>query len=165
MTCPPVSDWAGRLLPDTRYGSLTIDGVNMITSAWMVTSLAPLYDDPDVRGDDRLLPGVTGVRAYRRRATVTRASLPFLVTGFVDRFDAVVLNPYAQLDLNLLYLKTNVTLPTNTGNGTRTAVLTLPSGRTVTSDVHILGLVGDLDSGALWRGTIEISDKTGAFHA
>lgn len=162
----PAGYWAGPLAPDTCYGSLAIAGVSMFTTAWCVTSLASLYDDPSLRGADRILPGVLGVRKYRRRATATLHSLPFLVTGVVTTAGLeTTVSPYAQLTANLRYLKANVTLPTNTGDGTRPAVLTLPDGTTVTKDVHVLGLHGDLHPGALWSGTLDISDPTGTFHA
>lgn len=165
MTLCPEGDWAGRLTVDTSYGSLAIDGISLFRPAWTITSLASLYDDPAQRGGDRLLPGVIGVKAYRRRVTVTRRSLPFQVTGYVDAADVIVADPFAQLRLNLAYLRANVTLPTNVGEGTRTAVLTLPDGTTVTKDLHVLGIHGDLLPGALWVGLLELSDPTGQFHA
>jgi len=165
MTCPPPGDWGGRLAPDTSYGSLAIGGVAMLTTAWTIPSLALLYDDSDVRGDDRLLPGAIGIKPMRRRATATRHSLPLLVTGYVTGSDVVVAAPYAQLGVNLRYLRTNVSRPTNIGDGTRTAVLTLPDGTVITQNIHVLGMHGDLLPGALWSGTLELSDPTGAFHA
>jgi len=164
MSCPPIGPWADALVPDTSYGTLSIDGVGLFTPAWTVTSLASLYDDPDVRGGDRLIPGRTGVLPYRRRATATRHSLPFLVVGLVDDNGIVQSDPNAQLVTNLRYLKTNVTLPTNTGDGTRTAVLTMPDGTVVTEDIHVIGLHGDTLPGAMWAGMLELSDPTGNFH-
>lgn len=119
---------------------LEIDGVPLATFAWKVVDLSPLWEGPDVRGGDRLIPGAAGVRAYPRRATVSQRSLPMLVFGAVDQDGAPYPDPREGLETNFEYLRTNVADPTNLGAGTRVAVLHLPSGATRTADVHVEAL-------------------------
>lgn len=146
-------------------GTLAIDGHELSTPAWHTPDLSDLYGTPAVRGSDRVLPGVVGVRAYRRRATVTLRSLPFLVTGQVDRFGTPYADPDDGLQTNLAYLLANVLLPTNTGDGTRSLVWTLVDASTITADVHVLGLGSRRRlPGALLKTTIELSDPSGGLH-
>jgi len=79
------------------------------------------------------------------------------VTGYCDQFGAVNANYDIGLQENVEYLMTYVALPTNVGDGTRTAEWTLPSGTVVTAQIHVLGLRGQLLPGALYRPTLEIS--------
>lgn len=147
------------------YGSITIDGVAMNCPAWTLPDLSALWGTEDVRGADRLIPGTAGVKPYQRRATVTHYSLPFLVTGQVTVSGGVNADPYQGLQTNMAYLQSNVLQPTGTGDGTRTLVWTLPSGATVTSHVHVLGLANpQLQPLALLRATLEISSPHGDLH-
>lgn len=145
-------------------GTLTIAGVAMQRPAWYV-ELAPLWRTPDVRGSDRILPGVSGVRPYRRRRTVSRYSLPMLITGQYDRFGAVTADPEEGLAANQAYLMTAVLLPTNVGDGTRSAVWTPPGRSAITVDVHVLGIADPgFSAGALIRTTLELSVPGGDLH-
>lgn len=149
---------------DDRYGWIELDGVSMSTPAWCTHDLSALWGTPDLRGDDRLLPGVVGVIAYRRRATVTRLSLPFLVVGQYDRDGVEYPDPFIGLQTNLAYLMANVLLPTNTGDGTREMVWYLPDGGDVTVDVHVLGYRPGLTLEGVARGTLELSVPGGDAH-
>lgn len=145
-------------------GTLSIDGVEMQRAAWYV-ELSPLWRTPDVRGGDRILPGVTGVRPYRRRRTVSRYSLPMIVTGQYDRFGLVTPDPEAGLAANLAYLNANVLLPTNVGDGTRSATWVPPGQPAVVVDVHVLGISDPgFSPGALMRTTLELSVPRGDLH-
>lgn len=147
------------------YGTLTISTVLLSGSAWCLPDLSSLWATPDVRGDDRLIPGVTGVKAYPRRLTASRYSLPMIVAGKYTRTGALNSNWQAGLEANLAYLMANVLLPTGTGDGTRTCVWTLPSGATVTAAVHVYGFVSpQLFPGSLLRGTLELSAPHGDLH-
>jgi hypothetical protein len=121
----------------TEY--LEIDGVSLHRSAWWITDLKPLWGSPEVRGADRSIPGVNGVKAYRRRPTVTLIVLELIVVGEYDRFDALTaIDPVDQLEENVAYLREFVTDPTNVGDGTRPAVHHLPSGETRSGPVHVV---------------------------
>lgn len=139
------------------YGSLAIDSVSLHTPAWCVMDLSDLWGTPNYRGADVLIPHQAGQKPYIRRKDTTQYSLPMIVTGYCDQFGAVNANYDIGLQENVEYLMTYVALPTNTGDGTRTAVWTLPSGSTVTAQIHVLGLRGQLLPGALYRPTLEIS--------
>lgn len=149
-------------------GTLTIDGVLLNTPAWDLTDLTPLWVEATVRGGDRLLPGVAGVIPYRRRLDVTEHALPMLISGDVDEAGADQANAWIGLEANIETLRSTVIEPTNVGDGTRPATLTLPSGLTRTADVHVLGLrvsgaVGAGSSHALVRAVLQISVPAGRF--
>lgn len=141
----------------TRVEFLTIDGVPLPCPAWEVRSLLPLWQGPALRGGDRLLPGVVGVKPYRRRATVTTKTLELTIYGDVDPDGAPNADVRAGLEANVDYLRANVADPTNLGDGTRTAVLHLPSGATRTGAVHVLALdLGELGPTSV-RATLDLS--------
>lgn len=139
------------------YGTLEIDNVLLHTPAWCAVDLSELWGTPDYRGDDVLIPHRAGRKPYLRRKDTTRYSLPMMVTGYCDQFGSPNADYAAGLEENVTYLLTYVALPTNVGDGTRTAVWTLPSGTVHTAQIHVLGLKGDLLPGALYRPTLEIS--------
>lgn len=141
---------------DQPYGTLTIDNVSLHTFAWNAPDLSELWWTPEVRGANTLRPHQKGRKAKIRRADETRYSLPMVVTGYCDRLGNVY-DDYAEgLELNVEYLLTYVALPTNVGDGTREAIWTLPSGRTVTADVQVEGLRGALRPGAIYTPTLEL---------
>ena len=130
-------------------GTLTIGGVSMNRPAWDLVDVSPLWLTGDVRGEDRILPGLTGVRSFKRRRTVTSHTLRLLVCGTVDRLGAVNADPLVGLYANLVYLRANVADPTGTGDGTRAAVLTKPGGGTLTGPVTVEGIT----EGQIAKGT------------
>lgn len=148
----------------TRDEWLDIDGTPLATPAWEVIAggLLPLLQGPDVRGSDRLLPGVPGVIAYKRRATVTKRVIPLVIFADTD----VEGEPYADsmegLVANIDYLRANVSDPTGVGDGTRTATLHLKDGSTRSGPVHVeaLELGGDDDQGV--RAVLQLSLPEGA---
>lgn len=152
-----------KLTYNTAAGDLTIGGVAMNGPAWKVLNLYELWLPANVRGSDRILPGTAGVIAYQRRATVTVRSLQMLVSGTHDRTGASVADRYEGLQANVDYLITNVVAPTGTGDGTRSAVLTMPDGTTRTEPVHVLGLeLGTISEDGSWtKAVIELSIPSG----
>lgn len=149
---------------DLSFGWLTIDGHSLHTPAWCAYDLSPLWGTPEVRGGNRLLPGATGVLPYRKRATETRLSLPFVVYGAFDADGTPNEDPFAGLEANLAFLYTYVILPTNTGDGTRELVWHRPSGSSTTADVHVVGYRPSVKPGGIALGTLEIADPTGTVH-
>lgn len=152
-------------------GTLLIGAISMnpANGAWAIVGdergeggLIKLWADFDVRGEDRILPSVTGVIAYPRRMTVTRHDLRLLVVGDVNgQTSAPVSDSRIGLQNNLEYLRTNVFAPVASSTGTRTATLTLPSGSTRTGAIHVLGVVTQSyhlsECGSIWIGTLQIS--------
>lgn len=155
----------------TVDGNLTLNGVPMKTRAWTCPDLTPLWLPAAVRGQDRLFPGANGVRALRRRTTVTQYALDFRVSGISDMDGVVVAGTgngpeeFEQLELNLTYLRNNVIDPRTTPNadGTVPGVLTMPSGATRTADVHVLGFTVNNRVSHVLQGVLDISIPTGGF--
>ena len=144
-------------------GALEINGIPMHTFAWTVVDTTSLWMGADIRGQDRLLPTTPGVIAYRRRMTVTRHSLPMVIIGYVDYTGTPYSDPMEGLEANVDYLRSWVVDPTNLGDGTLPASLTMPSGAVRNADIHVLGLSLGQVSRARLRATLDISIPTGVF--
>lgn len=149
---------------DCAYGTLVIDNVSLHTPAWHAPDLSELWWTPDVRGQNTLRPHQKGRKANAKRAEQTRFSLPMIVTGYCDETGEPFESFAAGLERNVRYLQTYVALPTNIGDGTRTAVWTLPSGTQVTAEIQVEGLRGALLPGALYRPTLEIVAPNADLH-
>lgn len=129
----------------TWSGTLEIGGVSMHTDSWDATDLMDLWGEADQRGSDRLIPGAAGVLPRRRRRTVSGRQIPMVFQA--DTFAALA----TAVDLFL----STVVAPTNTGDGTRAATLTMPNGDVRTADVHVTGLqLGQRGSGHGARGHV-----------
>lgn len=155
---------SGAINCDLSLGWVTIDGHSLNREAWCAPDLSPLWGTPEVRGADRILPGVSGVKPYRRRATVQTMSLRFVVTGQVDADGQPNDDPWTGLETNLAFLYAYVILPTNTGDGTRELVWHRPSGSSTTVAVHVLGYKPTVGAGAIAVGELELSIPSGALH-
>ena len=146
----------------TRGSWLEISSVPLATPAWELADLTPLIDGPAVKGGDRDLPHGTAV-PYPRRPTITVADLPLSVFGDRDWEDVA----YADIEVgfltNLAYLRANVVDPLTTGDGTRPAVLHLPTGN-LSADVTVISPLGlSPFDGVAARGVLRLSIPTGAF--
>jgi len=158
-------------------GTLTVDGISLNNAfgAWGVYGdktgqggLLKLWNDFDVRGDDRILPSATGVIAYERRVTATRHDLTLTVVGDVNgQTGATVMDCRVGLQDNMDYLMTNVILPPGTSTGTRSASLSMFSGGPRTADIHVLRTTTQLyhidECGSIWVATLHISIPGGRF--
>lgn len=151
------------LCPAPPSGSLEINGVLMHTPAWTIVDVTQLWMGANIRGGDRLLPSTPGVIPYRRRMTVTRHSLPMVIVGYVDQAGTPYNDPWEGLETNIDYLRAWIVDPTNVGDGTLPATLTMPSGGTRTADIHVLGLSLGIVSRARMRATLDISIPEGVF--
>lgn len=141
---------------------VTYDGVPSDTPAWRTLNLWELWQGPDTRGEDRLIPGTAGVRAYRRRATVTFVDVEMEFFGNLDWDGAEYTDARVGLETNLLHWRTNVTDPTVAAPGTRTAVLHLPSGATKTGAVTVESFKVQGDGPAAANAVMRLSIKAGA---
>jgi len=146
----------------TRYPHLEINGVPLATPAWEASDLNSLLQGPDQRGSDRLLPGASGVRPYKRRATVSKRSVRLVIFGDYDREGVAYADPFAGLVANIDYLRLNVSDPTGTGDGTRTAILRLSAVSAKTGSVHVEGLELSDDDPPTVRAVLMLSLPTGA---
>lgn len=152
--------------PSTAVGALTISGVSMHTYGWNVLDVRDLWTTIAVRGQDRLIPGVSGLRPKRRRWTATPHSLPMVISGLHTPEGVDVTDPVARLAQfqdNLDFLMTNVVAPVASTTGTRAATLTMPSGGTRTADIHVLSITPGTWTPAVLRCTLDISIPGGKF--
>lgn len=142
---------------------LIINSVPLATPAWRLTSLVPLWSGAEVRGQDRILPGVNGVRAYKRRPTVTSLVFRGIVFGLQDREGTPYADFRAGLHANLDVLLTQIVEPVTTGDGTHAATWVRP-GTDKTADVHVVGFTTS-DGAVPWEVAfaLEISIPAGRF--
>jgi len=148
---------------NTAAGGLTIAGISLTTTWCRVENLIDLWLPADQRGNDRVVPGVSGVLAQQRRDTVTRRSLRLTIAGDVTYTGSTSGDAFERLQINIDYLRANIVAPTGTTNGTRSAVLTMPDGTTRTEDVHVTGFeLSSYAEDARWaRGVLELSIPSG----
>lgn len=155
--------WADERIREANcHGTLTIDGISMNRGSWAVLNNNVWWNGADRLGEDTIVGGREGSLANPRYKTVTKHTLELLVVGTVDRNNVRYENTAIGLEENWEWLEVNVldTVFTTIGGG-RTAVLTLPSGRTRTGGIHIEGYrVGTEIQGAL-TATIEVSIPQG----
>lgn len=155
----------------TVEGNLTLNNVPMKTRAWTCPDLTPLWLPAAVRGQDRILPGASGVIAHRRRRTVTQYALDFRVCGISDMHGVITTGTgngpeeFEQLEWNLKYLRDNVIDPRISPNldGTVPGVLTMPSGAIRYANVHVLGFTVNTRVSHILQGVLDISIPTGGF--
>lgn len=156
----------------TVEGNLTLNGIPMKTRAWTCPDLTPLWLPAAVRGQDRILPGATGVIAHRRRKTVTQYALDFRIAGISnedgeapDGGSGNGPEEFEQLEYNLTYLRTYVIDPRTSPNldGTVPGVLTMPSGAERTANVHVLGFTVNARVAHVLQGVLDISIPSGGF--
>ena len=93
----------------------------------------------------------------------TTHSLELIISGEVSTTGTPDTDYPARLKTNIAYIASNFTNIPSTADGTRTAVLTLPSGATLTGPVHILGLtIGEVVPTAKWAlAVLEVSVPAG----
>ena len=165
------------LLHNDNDGVLTVDGIslNPANGAWGVYGdkqgkggLVQLWVEYDVRGEDRILPSVTGVIAYQRRMTATKHDLNLTVVGdVIGQTGAPAMDQRVGLQTNLEYLRANVFAPVATMAGTRAASLSMFTGGPRTADIHVLKVTTETyhlhECGSIWIGTLHIDIPEGRF--
>lgn len=150
---------------DTLVGDLTIDEFPMNTAAWRVENLYELWLPATQRGQNVIRPGVPGSWPVRRYVAETRRSLQMFVSGEVDADGDPYPNAFEGMHANLTALAENVVAPTNTGDGTRAAVLTAPNEQVWVADVHVTGMeVSEMRRNARYcYAVIELTIPAGGF--
>lgn len=146
----------------TRSTYLEVNSIPLATPAWDVLNVDVLWNAPDVRGTDRLLPGASGVRARKRRPTVTKVTLEMIIKGARNWENTVYASPAVGLETNVLYLRSNVTDVLASSDSTVVATLHNPSGGTKTGSVHVEGFKVQHISYQVARATLDLSIPGGA---
>lgn len=160
-------------------GALIIDAIPMDNAfgAWGICGdatgrggLLHLWAFASVRGQDRILPSVTGVIAYPRRVTATRHDLRLLIVGDINGQTGVVATDATEtLADNIAYLWAQVVEPVVSSTGTRSATLEVPGQSDRHADIHVLGLkieqymLAPGCQGAIAITTLQISIPEGRF--
>jgi hypothetical protein len=134
----------------------TSNGAIKVRNEWV------LWQAGDQRGRDIELAGIDGLLPRRRFLTATTHTLELVISGYV-RVAGGSTTPPANLEANVAYLRDTVCQPTGTGDGTKELVLTMPSGGTMSGDVHVLnfrfGRV--IENGAWGLATLDVSIPAG----
>jgi len=143
----------------TLDGSITLptsNGAIKVRNEWV------LWQSGEQRGRDVELPGVDGLLPRQRFLTVTTHTLQLVISGSV-RVSGSPTTAAANLEANIAYLRDTVCQPTGTGDGTKAIVVSMPSGGTMTGDVHVLNLrLGRVVENAKWAlATVDISIPAG----
>ena len=147
-----------------NHGQLTINSIPMMCPAWRVLNLQTLDSAANVRGTDVLIPGLAGVKARRRRTTVTERSLEMIIRGDRNWAGDTYSNVFQGKKSNVRYLRYYVARPPTTTAGTHSAVLTDADGSTVTRPVHVVGFeVGDIIGAGTVRAVLDLSIPDGEF--
>jgi hypothetical protein len=153
----------------TRAEYLEVDGegaigyIPLATPAWEILDLSPLWDGPDVIGEDRHVPGY-GALSFRREVTASRRALPMMIYGEYAQDGVAYLDPREGLQTNLDYLLTNLVVPPAAGDGTRAAILHGPGGATKTANLQVLSPLRTAPAGPLaLRASLEVVIPAGRF--
>jgi len=126
---------------------LTLDGFSLSTPAWTHLDLSQLFDGPDMRGDNRLIPGAPWVVSFPERPTVSERQLPMVFYGDMNDEGTPYADQRVGLETNLAAFKAAVLAPSSDADGCRAGVLHIASGATLTARVKVrspmsLGAVG-----------------------
>lgn len=113
-------------------------------------------------GDDVQLSGVDGALARPRFLAATTHTLELVISGRV-RVTGTATTSAANLEANVLYMRETVCAPVGGTDGTRALVLAMPSGATMSGDVHVLNFrFGQVAPHAKWAlATVDINIPAG----
>lgn len=140
---------------------LELAGVPLSTPAWEVLNLQVLLSGPTTRGSNVIIPGATGVRPRRRRATERRLTLELALSGIRDAEGTLYDDPVLGLLENIEALR-EVTDPPTASNSVITATLYW-NGETRTGGVQVENFeVGAYTSPTDVPATIDITILAGA---
>lgn len=142
-------------------GELTINNVSMHTPAWCVLDLAQLWMPNAVRGQNVIIPGAAGQRAYRIRRDQARYSLPMVITGYVDDLGDRYADPWIGFVINLDFLRANVIDPPVAA--TQVAELIMPDGSLRVENIQVVGFTLADDPAPMKRATLDIVVPSGIF--
>lgn len=146
-------------MPYTTEGTeyVVIDGVPLDTPAWRTLNLDALWGGATLRGQDRIMPGATGVRVKRRRVTTTTVNLNLEIFGDFDWQGNPQSDARVGLEVNIEHLWENVAEPPVTSPYTRTVQLYMPSGLIRTGEAHVESFTIQGDSPTTARAVLELS--------
>lgn len=133
--------------------------------AWCLLDISPLWEEPNQRGANVVLPGVAGRAENPRRPDETDYALRFAVSGVVDTSGNPVTDENKQLRLNLAYIRANMLNPVAPLTS-RAAQLISPDGMTTLTGNVQFGqqpLVRGYRESGVWIGTLHLVVPAGSF--
>lgn len=137
--------------------------IPLATPAWRVINLSSLFEGPDVRGANEVVPGVAGRSALPVLVDETTKTLEMVVYGARDWNAGAYSDHHIGLETNLAYLTANLARPPAWPAATRGAILHKANASTVSAAIQVMkfrvGQSGGLDALA----TLEIRIPAGAF--
>lgn len=140
---------------------LELAGVPLSTPAWELLNIEALLSGPATRGSNVILPGASGVRPRRRRATARTVTLELSVTGSFGPDGVKYDDPVLGLLTNLELLRA-ITDPSADNNSVITATLHW-KGASRTGGVQVENFeVGKHDGPTDVPATIDLTILSGA---
>lgn len=121
---------------------LEVNSIALACPAWQVTNIGELFNDPDLRGSDRILPRAAGRRALKRRRDAVVLTFGFEVWGTRDTDGTSAADPARKLAQHMAYLKANLGFASASGDGTVTVKFYRGAEATLTTTAHFLGFKG-----------------------
>ncbi len=154
--------WGSGLIAEAAcHGTVTIDDESMNREAWAFLNNYVLWQGADQAGEDWTVPGRHGALANPRWRQPATRSMELLIIGDVDPDGDPNDDRIVGLEENVAWLQEWVEHTVASLEGTRTLVLTLPSGATRTGEVHVGPMqLGSVISGA-FTATLEVQIPDG----
>ena len=145
--------------------SFTLDGsiaFPTANNAITVRNEYVLWQPGQQTGSDVQLAGVNGALARPRVLAATVHTLELVISGRV-RVTGTATTAAANLEANILYMRDTVCAPPGGTGGTRSLVVAMPSGGTLSGEVHVLNFrFGKVIENAKWAlATVDISIPAG----
>jgi hypothetical protein len=143
--------------------SFTLDSTLQFPNAAIkVRNEYVLWQPGQQSGNNVRLAGVNGDLARRRFLTTTTHTLELVISGTAVVTGSAT-TPAANLEANVKWLRDSVCAPVSSASGTRTLLMTMPSGAQMTGQVHVTNFrFGQVAPHAKWAlATIDISIPAG----
>lgn len=119
---------------------LELNTIPLDTFAWRCLSYDDILNGPAVRGDDLVMPTAIGQRPYPRRIDRSVVALSMLVIGQYDEDGAEQADPFATMFEHRDYLRANLGLGLESGDGTVPATFYRGSLDPLEGDVTVLAM-------------------------
>lgn len=157
-------------------GTLTINSVSFNTPAWSVGgdedgegSLLQLWGlMAERRGENRLVPAMSGFIAYPKRLAETDYSLRMIIIGDVNSSGVPYADDRVGLYTNLAAIRAVIDTVDDGTTGTVTASLVIPTGGPLTAAVQVMKLEHQRSSlsdngkhGSFYEGTLQLKFPAG----
>jgi len=142
------------------YGELTIDDWSLHGPAWCAHDLSPLYESPELRGENVLVESLAGRIARPMLTDETEYALRMMFSGATDRTGTPYVNAPGGLHANRRAFTERLIDPIRNGTASLAAELVIPDENgdpiTLLFDVQPLRLEWRLLPNAYARAVLEL---------